>query len=153
MSTFFTHLIDCCNQLSASDEEISEDSFVTRLFTHIPKDFAPTINIFERQAPPPTSQQIMDDIRLDEEKAALVVKIADASAGAALYSQCRGYCDGGCGGNGRFGRQKKHRCTYCKMDNHTTEACGKQKRAAFWRRQSRWKRIVSVLPLRDPGLL
>jgi hypothetical protein len=62
MTTYFTRLIDYRNQLSGSAEEISEDSFVTHLFTHIPKEFATTINIFERQAPPPTSQHIMDAI-------------------------------------------------------------------------------------------
>jgi len=129
MNTYFTRLIDYHNQLSGSAEEISEDSFVTHLFTHIPKEFATTINIFERQAPPPTSQHIMDAIRLDEEKAALVTEIADASTGAALYSQREAYRGRGRGGSGRFGRQKTHRCTYCKMDNHTTEACGKRKRA------------------------
>jgi len=122
MNTYFTRLIDYRNQLSGSAEEISEDSFVTHLFTHIPKEFATTINIFERQAPPPTSQHIMDSIRLDEEKAAIVTEIADASTCAPLYSQRRGYRGRGRGGCGRFGRQKTYRCTYCKMDNHTTEA-------------------------------
>jgi len=87
------------------------------------------INIFARQAPPPTSQHIMDAIQLDEEKAALVTEIADVSTGAALYSQHRGYRGRERGGSGRFGRQKTHRCTYCNMDNHTPEACGKRKRA------------------------
>jgi hypothetical protein len=62
MTTYFTCLIDYHNQLSGSTDKISEDSFVTHLFTHILKEFATTINIFERQAPPPTSQQIMDAI-------------------------------------------------------------------------------------------
>jgi len=91
MTTYFTRLIDYRNQLSGSAEEISEDSFVTHLFTHILKEFATTINIFERQAPPPASQHIMDAIRLDEEKAAFVTEIADASTGAARYCQCGGY--------------------------------------------------------------
>jgi hypothetical protein len=82
-----------------------------------------TIKIFERQIPAPTPQQVMDAIREDEEKAALVTEIGDATIGSALYSQR------GRGGRRRYGRQKKHRCTYCKMDNHTTEACGKRKHA------------------------
>jgi hypothetical protein len=108
MNTYFTRLIDYRNQLSGSAEEISEDSFVTHLFTHIPKEFAATINIFERQAPPPTSHHIMDAIQLDEEKAAFVIEIADASTGAVLYSPRGGYHGRGCGGSGRFGR---HCCT------------------------------------------
>jgi len=47
MNTYFTRLIDYCNQLSSSAQEISENIFVTRLFTHIPKKLATTINIFE----------------------------------------------------------------------------------------------------------
>ena len=129
MNTYFNRLIDYRNQLSGSAEEISEDSFVTHIFTHIPKEFATTINIFERQAPPPTSQYIMDAIRLDKEKVSFVTEIAEASAGAALYSQRGGYCGCGCGGSGRFGRRKTYRLTYCKMDLQTTETCGKQKRA------------------------
>jgi len=112
MTTSFTRLIDYRNQLSGSAEEISEDSVVPHLFTHIPKEFAATINIFERQAPPPTSQHIMDAVRLGEEKAAFVTEIAHASTGAALYSQRGGYHGGGRGrgrgGSGRFGRQKTY---------------------------------------------
>jgi len=131
MTTNFTRLIDYRDQLSCAAEEISEDIFVTHLFTHIPKEFATTINIFERQALPPTSEHMMDPIRLNEEKAAIVTEIVEASTGAAHYSQRRGYCGRGrgCGGSGRFGSQMTYRCTYCKMDNHTTEACGKQKHA------------------------
>jgi len=110
MTTYFTCPIDYLNQLSGSAEEISEDRFVTHLFTHIPMEIATTINIFERQAPPPTSQHMMDAIPLDEEKAAFVTDIADASTGAALHSQRGGYRGrgGGRGGRERLGRQ---RCT------------------------------------------
>jgi len=59
LNTYFTRLIDYRRQLSGSAEEISELSFVTHPLTHIPKEFATTINIFERQAPSPTSQHIM----------------------------------------------------------------------------------------------
>ena len=129
MTTYFTRLIDYRKQLSGSAEEISEDSLVTHLFSHIPKEFATTINIFERQAPPRTAQHMMDAIRLDEEKAAFVTEIADGSTGAALHSQRGGYHSRGYGGSERFGRQKTYQCTYCKMDNHTTEQFGKWKRA------------------------
>jgi len=127
MTTYITRLMDYSNQSGGSAEGISEDSFVTHLFTHIPKVFATMFNIFERQAPPPTSQHIMDAIRLDEVKAAFVTEIASALTGAAVFSQRGGYCGCGRGGSGRFGRLKTYRCSYCKMDNHTTEACGKRK--------------------------
>jgi hypothetical protein len=76
MTTYFTRQINYHNQLSSSAEGISEYSFVTHLFTYIPKEFATMINIFERQAPPPTAQHIMDAIRLDEEQVSFVTKMA-----------------------------------------------------------------------------
>jgi len=65
------------------------------------------------------------------ERTTLTKEIGDASTGAALYSRGgnrgRGRrSDGRRSGRGN-GRQKQ-KCTYCKMDNHTTEACGKRKR-------------------------
>ena len=121
------------NQLSGSSNKISEDRCVTHLFTHVPKEFATMINIFERQASPPTSQHIKNAIWLAEEMVAFVTQIADASTRNAHYSQ-RGGSLGhgrgrGCSGSGRFGRQETYRCTYCMMDNHTTEEWGKRKRA------------------------
>jgi hypothetical protein len=144
MNTYFTHLIDYRNQLSGSAEEISEDSFVTHLFTHIPKEFATTINIFERQAPPPTSQHIMYAIRLDEEKAAFVTEIADASTGAALNSQRGSYRGRGRGGSGRFGPQKRYRCILQDGQSHHRSMRQAETRSVrkwqFWRkRQFRWK--------------
>jgi len=106
MNTYFTRLIDYRKQLSGSSEEISGESFVTHLFTYLPKEFATTINIFEGQAPPPTSQHIMDAIRLDEEKAALVTEIGEASTGDALYFQ-RVYRGRGRGGSGRLDHKRR----------------------------------------------
>jgi hypothetical protein len=129
MTTYFTHLIDERNKLGSSAEEISEDSFVTHFFTHIQKEFPTTINIFELQAPLPTTQHNMDAIQLDKEKAELVTEIENASTGPASCSQCGGCCGCGCGsgGSARFGQNKTYRCTYCMMDNHTTKGCGKRK--------------------------
>jgi len=107
-NTYCIHLIDYCNQLSGSAKEISEHSFVAHLLTHILKEFAIMINIFEWQAPPPTSQHILDSIWLYKEKVTLVTEITDALSDAALYSQYRDYRGCGHGGSGRFGWQKKH---------------------------------------------
>jgi len=72
----------------------------------------------------------MDAIRKYAERTTLTKEIGDASTGAAVYSRGgnrgRGGQGGGYGG-GRGDRRQKHKCTYCKMDNHTTEACGKRK--------------------------
>jgi hypothetical protein len=54
MTSHFTHLINYRDQLSCLAEEISEDNFIPDHFTHIPKEFGKTINIFESQAPPAT---------------------------------------------------------------------------------------------------
>jgi len=97
------------------------------------------MNIFERQAPPPASQHIMDAIPLNEEKAAFVTEIVDISTFAALYCQRGGYYwrehgrgrgrGHGHGGSGRFQQQKTYQCTYRKLDNLKTKACGKWKHA------------------------
>jgi hypothetical protein len=84
MNTYFTRLFDYRYQLSGSAKEISEDGFVTHLFTSIPKKCSTMINIFKREDPPRTSQNILDAIRLDEERAAFVTEIEDTASGAAL---------------------------------------------------------------------
>ena len=68
------------------------------------------------------------------EQMTLTKDIGAASTGAALYS-CGGNRDHGRGrggqgggrGGGRGNGRQKHKGTYCKMDNYTTEACGKRK--------------------------
>jgi len=97
-----------------------------------------TIQILEQRIPAPTSLQCMDVIRKYAEWTTLTKEIGDASTRAALYS-CGGNRGHGSGrgrggpGGGRGGRRgnghQKHKCTYCKMYNHTTEACGKRKHA------------------------
>jgi hypothetical protein len=84
MNIYFTHQIDYCTHLNGSAEEISEDSIVTHQFTHTLKEFATTINIFERQAVPPTSQHLMDAIPFGQGMAAFVTKITDNLTGGAL---------------------------------------------------------------------
>jgi len=74
----------------------------------------------------------MDMIREYAEWTTLTKKIGNASTGAALYSH-GGNCGHGWRGGGRGGGQgngrQKHKCTYCKMENHTTKAFGKRKHA------------------------
>ena len=82
----------------------------------------------------------MDAIREDADTDALTMEIGDASTGSALYaSSCgrgqfrgrggrgRGTARGRGYGRGRGGRYQPYtpRCTHCRMDNHTTEDCGK----------------------------
>jgi hypothetical protein len=70
----------------------------------------------------------MDAIGEYARRTTLTEQIGDANPGAALYSSGGNRGRGGRGGGHRRGRgngRQKHKCTYCKMDNHTTEACGK----------------------------
>jgi hypothetical protein len=91
MTAYFTCLIDCRNQLSCFTEEITEETIVTHLLTQIPKKCTTMINIIEQQPTPPISQYIIAVIRLNEEVAAFVTSIGDASAGASPHSQRGGY--------------------------------------------------------------
>jgi len=76
----------------------------------------------------------MDAICEYGKRTTLTKQIEAASTGATLYSRGRNRCRGRgrqCGGHrcGRGNGRQKHKCTYCKMDNHITEACGKRKHA------------------------
>lgn len=82
INTYFSCLIDYHNQLSGSAEEITEDSFVTQLFTLRPNKFATTKNMSKQHALPPTSNHIMDAIRLEEQKAVFVNKLEATLPGA-----------------------------------------------------------------------
>jgi len=108
----------------------------THISTTLSSSYETTIQIIEQRIPAPTAQQCMDAIREYAEQMTLTQEIRDLSTGAALYSRGgnrgrgsshgRGRRGGGRGG-GRGNGHQKHKCTYCNMDNHTTEACGKRK--------------------------
>ena len=99
-----------------------------------------------RQTPTPSVEEIMDAIREDADTDALTTEIGDTATGSALYAssrgrgQYRGYGGRGRGargrglryGRGRGGRYQPYtpRCTHCRMDNHTTEECGKAPRSS-----------------------
>jgi hypothetical protein len=80
----------------------------------------------------------MHDLLEEETTASLTKELGDASTGAALLSQHGGYRGrgrGGCGGraghggSGGTGNSHESKCTYCKIDSHTTDACRKCKGA------------------------
>jgi len=91
----------------------------------------------------------MHDLLEAETTASLTNELGDASTGAALFTQRGGYrgrgrVHGGRGGRGRrvghgghgghsgssgTGDSHESKCTYCKIDSHTTDACRKRKRA------------------------
>ena len=104
----------------------------THIFTTLSNSYETTILILEQRIPAPMAQQCMDAICKYAERTTLTKEIRDASTGAALYSRggnCGRGGQGGGRGGGRGNGRQKHKCTYCKMHNHTTEACGKRKHA------------------------
>jgi len=132
VTQYFTKLIAFRKKLIGTTENITDDAMKTHIFTTLSNSYETTIQILEQRIPAPTAQQCMDAIREYAERTTLTKEIGDASTGAALYTRGgnrgRGRGRGGRGGGRGNGRQK-HKCTYCKMDNHTTEACGKRKRS------------------------
>ena len=99
--------------------------------------------LLKYRRPLPTPEEAMHDLLEEETTTGLTKELADASTGAALFSQCGGYrCRGralgGCGGrggrgggggSGGSGDSHESKCTYCNIDSHTTDACRKRKRA------------------------
>jgi len=136
VTQYFTKLIAFRKKLIGTTENITDDAMKTHIFTTLSNSYETTIQILEQRIPAPTAQQCMDAIREYAERTTLNKENGDASTGAALYSR-GGNCGRGSGrGRGRrCGRRggalgnghQKQNCTYCKMDNRTTEARGKRK--------------------------
>jgi hypothetical protein len=105
--------------------------------------------VLKHRRPLPTPEEAMHDLLEEETTASLTKELGDASTWAALFSQQgsyrgRGRGHGGRGGRGGHGGCSGHgghggssgtgdchesKCTYCKIDSHTTDACRKRKRA------------------------
>ena len=119
--------------LIRTTENITDYAMKTHILTTLSNSYEATVQILEQRIPAPTAQRCLDAICEYAERTTRTKEIRDASTGAALYSR-GGNCGrgigrgrGGCGGGREGGRgngRQKHKCTYCKMDNHTTEACG-----------------------------
>jgi hypothetical protein len=132
VTQYFTKLIAFRKKFIGTTENITDDDKKTHIFTTLCKSYETTIQILEQRIPAPTAQHCMDAIGEFTEQMTVTHEIGEASTGAALYSRggncggSRGGQGGGRGGGRGKGRQK-HKCTYCKMDNHTTETCAKRK--------------------------
>jgi hypothetical protein len=132
VTQYFTKLNAFRKKLIGTTENITDDAMKTHIFTTLSNSYETTIQILEQRIPAPTAPQCMDAIREYAERTTLTKEIGDASTGAAIYSRGGNRGCGGRGGGREGGRgngRQKHICTYCKMDNHTTEACGKRKHA------------------------
>jgi hypothetical protein len=121
---YFTKIIVFGKKLIGTTENITDDAMKPHTFTTLSDSYETTIQILEQRIPTPSTQQCMDGIREYAERMTLTVEIRDASTGADLFSR-GGYRGRGGRGTGR----QMHKCTHCKMDNHTTESCGKRHHA------------------------
>jgi len=130
VTLYFTKLIVFRKKLIGTTENITNDAMKTHLFTTLSNSYETTIQILEQRIPTSTAQQCMDAIHEYAKGTTLTKEIGDGSIGEALYSRCgnRGRGEwGGRRGGGRGNGCQQHKSTYCKMVNHTTEACGKRK--------------------------
>jgi hypothetical protein len=136
LKAYFTKLGNYRIQLDQTDDAITDRNFRTHIFTALPTKYAMISMVLKYRRPLPTSEEAMPDLLEVVNTASLTKELGDASTGAALLSQRGGYrghdgC-GGCaghGGSGGTGNSHESKCTYCKIDSHTTDACRKRKRA------------------------
>jgi len=132
VTQYFAKLITFHKKIIGTTENITDDTMKTQIFTNLSNSYETTIQSLLKQIPAPIAQRCMDVNREYAEQTTLTKEIGDAFTGEALYSH-GGNCGRGgrgCGrGGGRRNGRLKHKGTYCKMDIHTTEACGKRKHA------------------------
>jgi hypothetical protein len=131
---YFTKQIALRKKLIGTTENITDDVMKTHIFTTLSNSYETTIQIFEQRIPAPTAKQCLDAISEYGERTTLNKDIRQTSSRSALYFHGgnRGHgCGRRAGGRagGRGNRRQMHNCTYCKMDNQTTNACGKRKHA------------------------
>jgi len=136
VTQYFSKLIASNNKLIGTTENITDDTMKTPIFTTQSNSYETIIQILEQRIPAPTAQQCIDAISEHAELTTLPNEFGDPSTRAGLYSRGgnrgrgSGHGRGGQGGGSGCGRgngRLKHQCTFCKMDNHTTEECGKRK--------------------------
>ena len=130
LKSYFTKLSDYCIPLDHTDDTITNHDFRTQIFTSLPSQYAMILMVLKHRWPLPTPEEAMHKLLEEETTASLTKELGDASMGAALLSQHGGHRGhGGCGGHGGTGDSHKSKCTYCKVDHHTTDAWRKCKHA------------------------
>jgi len=143
LKTYFTKLSNYRIQLDHTADAVTDRDFRTQIFTSPPSQYAMILMVLKHRRPLPTPEEAMNDLLEEETTASLPKELGDASMGAALFTQRGGYCGrrrgrgrrGGRGGLGGYGRSSgtrdshESKCTYCKIDSHTTDACRKRKHA------------------------
>jgi len=148
LKTYFTKLSNYRIQLDHTDNAVTNRDFRTQIFTSLPSQYAMILIVLKHRSPLPTPEEAMHDLLEEETTASLTKELGDASTGATLLTQRGSYR--GCGYGGRGGRggrgglggccghsghggssgtkdSHESKCTYCKIDSHTTDACRKWK--------------------------
>ena len=136
LKTYFTKLSNYRIQLDHTADAITNRYFRTQIFTSLPSQYAIILMVLKPRRPLPTPKEAIHDLLEKVTTASLTKELGDASMGAAYFSQRGGYRGragrGGHGGHsGSSGTRDSHesKCTHCKIDSHTTDACRKRKRA------------------------
>jgi hypothetical protein len=142
LKAYFTKLSNYRTPLDHTDDAITDQDIRTQIFTSLPSQYAMILMVLEHRRPLPTPEEAMHDLIEEETTTGLTTELGDASKWATLLSQ-RGSSRGrgrgrgrgrrsrrgGRGGSGGSGDSYESKCTYCKIDSHTTDACRKRKRA------------------------
>jgi hypothetical protein len=146
LKSYFTKLCNYRTQMNHTDDAITNRDFRTQIFTLLPSQYAMILMVLKHCRPLPTPEEAIHDILKEETTASLIQELGDESMWAALFTQpssyhgrgrgrggCGGCCGreghGGHGGTSGTGDSHESKCTYCKIDSHTTDACRKRKRA------------------------
>jgi len=139
LKAYFTKFSNYRSQLDHTDDTITDRDFRTQIFTSLPSQYAMILMVLKYRRPLPTPEEAMHDLLQEDTTTGLNKELGDASTGATLHSQRGGYrgrgrgcggCSvrGGHSGSGGSGDSHESKCTYCKIDGHTTDACRKRKR-------------------------
>jgi hypothetical protein len=144
LNTYFTKFSNYRIQLDYTDDAISDRDVHMEILTSLPSQYAMILMVLKHRRPLPTPEEPMHDLLEDDTTASLIKELGDASTGAALFSKHGGYRGrgrggpggrGGCGGHsghdgsGGTGDSHESKCTYCKINSHTTDACKRRKLA------------------------
>jgi len=138
LKAYFTKLSNNRIQLDHSNDAITDRDFRTQILTSLPSQYAMILIVLKHRRPLPAPEEAMHDLLEEETTASLTKELGDASMRAALFTQRGGYRGPGRGRGGRGGRSAhggsggsrdshESKCTYCKIDSHTTDACRKRK--------------------------
>jgi hypothetical protein len=150
LKAYFTKLSNYHTHLDHIDNAITDRNFSTQIFPFLPSQYALILVVLKLRRALPTPKEAMHDLLEEDSTTGLTKELGDTSTWAAHYSQHSSYCcrgrgrgnrrggpggpggrgvSGGSGGSGGSGDSHKSKCTYCKSDRHTTDACRKQKHA------------------------